>query len=265
MKRHMIDEIIRIIRSSAELMMPGDFAIEQKGGVANIVTSSDYAVQEYLCRNLAALIPDCGFICEEKDIRDCGKEYVWVIDPIDGTANYARGLDSCAISVALKKGAEVVTGVVFLPYRDEMYWAQKGEGAFLNGKSIHCSSRRFEESILCTAMSTYRKEYADVCSDIIMEAFHQCNDVRRFGSAAVELCMIAAGLCELYFEIRLQPWDYAAAGLILQEAGGSISNLDGKWPGFEGPDLVCGGNNAENQARMLGIIRNHLDSLPYVD
>ena len=263
--KDMLQKTIEIVRRASGLMMQSDFAIEQKGGCENIVTSSDIAVQGFLCRNLAALLPGCGFICEEEDVHDPDKEYVWVIDPIDGTANYARGLEDCAISVALKKGCEVILGVVFLPYRDRMFWAEKGKGAFLNGKSIHTSERRFKDSILCAAMSTYRKEYADVCSDVIMDAFHQCNDVRRFGSAAVELCLLAAGYIELYFEIRLQPWDYAAAGLILQEAGGTITGLDGRWPRFDGPDLVCAGNDPENQARMLDIIRKHIRSIPYVD
>lgn len=261
----MLEKTKDIVRRAAELMMRRDFAIEQKGSVENIVTSSDLAVQEFLCRELAAALPGCGFICEEEGVHDPDKEYVWVIDPIDGTANYARGIDACAISVGLRHDEEVILAVIYSPSREEMYWAEKGKGAFCNGKPIHTSSRSFKESILCTAMSTYRKEYADVCSDIIMDAFHQCNDVRRFGAASVELCFLARGLCELYFEMRLQPWDYAAGMLILTEAGGAISSLDGRPMRFDGPDLVCAGNNAENHGKMLSIIRRHLSSIPYVD
>lgn len=261
----MLEKTKDIVSRAAELMMRGDFEIEQKGGIENIVTSSDLAVQEFLCRELAAALPGCGFICEEEGVMDPGKEYVWVIDPIDGTANYARGIDACAISVGLMHKDEMILGVVYSPARNEMYWAEKGKGAFCNGKQIHTSSRSFEEGILCTAMSTYRKEYADVCSEIIMDAFHQCNDVRRFGAASVELCFLAAGLCELYFEMRLQPWDYAAGMVILTEAGGAISSLDGRRMRFDGPDLTCAGNNAANQARLLDIIRKHLPAIPYTD
>lgn len=261
----MLKQTIDIVRRASGLMMSRDFAIEQKCGTENIVTSSDIEVQEFLCRELAMLIPGCGFICEEEGVMDPDKEFVWVIDPIDGTANYARGIDHCAISVGLRHKNEVILGVVYSPSRNEMYWAEKGKGAFCNGKKIHTSGRSFEDAILCTAMSTYRKEYADVCSDIIMEAFHQCNDVRRFGAASVELCFLAAGLCELYFEMRLQPWDYAAGMLILNEAGGVISSLDGKEPRFDGPDLVCAANDTANHARLLSIIQKHLKAIPYSD
>lgn len=261
----MLNKTKDAVRRASALMMRRDFAIEQKGSVENIVTSSDLAVQEFLCRELAEILPGSGFICEEEGVNDPDKEYVWVIDPIDGTANYARGIDACAISVGLKHGDETVLAVIYSPAREEMYWAEKGKGAFCNGKPIHVSSRDFKDSILCTAMSTYRKEYADVCSDIIMEAFHQCNDVRRFGAASIEFCFLASGLCELYFEMRLQPWDYAAGMLILTEAGGSVSSLDGGPLRFDGPDLVCAGNNASNQKKMLSIIQKHLPSIPYTD
>ena len=235
----MLEKTKQIVRKASELMMRSDFAIERKGSVENIVTSSDLAVQDFLCRELAAVLPGCGFICEEEGVNDPDKEYVWGIDPIDGTANYARGIDACAISVGLKHGDVIILAVIYSPAREEMYWAEKGKGAYCNGQPIHTSSRNFNESILCTAMSTYRKEYADVCSEIIMDAFHQCNDVRRFGAASIELCFLASGLCELYFEMRLQPWDYAAGMLILTEAGGTISSLDGGPLRFDGPDLVC--------------------------
>ena len=269
-----LEKTKEIVRRAAVLMVDRDFAVEQKDGCANIVTSSDLAVQEFLCRELAALIPGCGFICEEGDLSgprkpaegdEDNQECVWVIDPIDGTCNYSRGCGDCAISVALKKGPEVVLGVVYSPSRGELYWAEKGRGAFCNGKPLRASKRPFEDAILCTAMSTYRKEFAAVCSDIIMDAYYQCNDLRRFGVASLELCFLAAGQFELYFEMRLQPWDYAAAMLILQEAGGTITNLEGKTPRFDGPDLVCAASGPENHARLLGIIRSHLKEIPYTD
>ena len=260
-----VQSVIDIVREASSLMCTGTFEIESKGGCENIVTTSDLAVQEFLCRRLSTILPGCGFICEEEGVCNPDKEYVWVIDPIDGTANFARGISDCAISVALKHGAEVLYGVIFIPWKNEMYHAVKGGGAFCNGVPVHVSSRPFRDGILCTAMSTYRKEYADTCSDIIMEAFHKCNDVRRFGSAAVELCILASGKCELYFEMRLQPWDYAAGMLILQEAGGVISSLDGSLPRFDGPDLVCAANSSESHARLLDIIRKHVPSIPYSD
>jgi len=261
----MIEKVTGIVREASSLMVHEGFDVEQKGGCANIVTSSDIAVQNFLCRKLSALLPGSGFFCEEKDVHDLGKEFVWFIDPIDGTTNYARGIDSCCISVALRHREEVVLGIVYSPARGEMYCAEKGKGATLNGKPIHVSQRSFGDSLFCTAMSTYRKEFAPVCNDIIMETFFQCNDLRRFGSCAMELCFMATGVAELYFEIRLQPWDYAAGSLILEEAGGCCCNLDGKSPRMDGPDLLAAANSRESLNRLHSIIRRHLDAIPYID
>lgn len=258
-----LSDIIEVVREAAGLMVPAGFDIEQKDGLANIVTSSDLAVQNFLVEKLSSLIPGSGFICEEEGLQQYDREYTWVIDPIDGTANYARGIDSCCISVALKQGDDVVMGVVYSPWRDEMYSAEKGRGAFLNGEPIRVSDRSMENSIMCCALSVYTKQFSQVCSDIVLELYPQINDVRRFGSAAMELCYTAAGKCELYFEIRLQPWDVSAGILILEEAGGKASNLDGVHPRFTGPDLVCAANNAGNHARLLEAIRRHVPSRPY--
>ena len=209
----------------------GGFEIHDKGVRENIVTSSDLAVQHYLTEKLRQHFPGVGFLCEEEELEDVsGHDAVWVIDPIDGTANYARGNENCCISVALVREGEPVLGVVYSPWRGELYTAEKGKGAFCNGKPLQVSGRSFAEGILFTAMSTYHKEWSRCCSDIIYDVYQECNDVRRTGSAAVELCLIAAGFAELYFEFRLMPWDYAAAGLILTEAGGHICGFDGGWP-----------------------------------
>lgn len=264
-KNIMLEEIIKIVLDASLLMQRSGFIVKEKGDAANIVTSSDLSVQNFLCSKLSKLIPGCGFICEEENIYSPDKEYVWIIDPIDGTANYARGIDHCCISVALKHRDNVTLGVVYCPWRDELFYAETGKGAFLNGKRIHVSDRPFREGILFTAMSTYRKEFAGLCNDVIMETFMECNDYRRYGTAALELSLMAEGWCDLYFELRLQPWDYAAALLILEEAGGIATNLNGEHPRFTGPDLVCAANTKENQEHLLSIIRKHIPTLPYSD
>lgn len=258
-----IDSVIDIVKSASSLMMTREFAIKQKDGVANIVTSSDIAVQKFLIGELSGLLPGCGFVCEEEGVLDPDKEFVWVIDPIDGTTNYARGIDHCAISVGLKHGDDIELGVVYSPSRGELYSAVKGQGAFCNGKPIHVSDRPFEAGIFCSALSVYHKEYAEACSDVILETFSQCNDVRRFGAASVEICFLARGLCELYFEMSLMPWDHSAGLIILREAGGVISNLSGNTPSFSHPDLVCAANSPESHARLLSILRKHIPVMPY--
>ena len=254
-----------VVRAAATLMdRTGGFEVRDKGARENIVTSSDLAVQHWLTEQLRLRFPDIGFLCEEEDLSDIqGHEAVWVIDPIDGTANYARGSENCCISVALVHQGVPIAGVVYSPWRDELYTAEKGRGACCNGQPIHASKRTFKEGILFTAMSTYRKEFARTCSDIIFDIYMECNDFRRTGSAAVELCLMARGFAELYFEMRLMPWDYAAAGLILEEAGGAVCTLDGGAPSLTQPSLLIAGNNQENCDRVLDIVRKHLPALPY--
>jgi len=255
----MIQSVIDIVRKASDLMKTDAFEISEKGDIANIVTSSDVAVQDFLCRELAMLIPECGFLCEEEDIHDVTKEYTWVIDPIDGTANYSRGIAQSAICVGLRHNDEMVMGVVFIPMTDELFYAEKGKGAFLNGRQIHVSDRSFNNSIMCTALAVYYKEYAQLCSDIILETYKQINDIRRFGAAAPELCYLAMGRCELYFEYRLSPWDYAAASVILSEAGGFISDLNANPVNGITATGVLAGNTLPNLERLQQIVKSKMN------
>ena len=255
-----INHVISIVKKAAAIMNEAKFTISQKEGYSNIVTSCDVEIQNYLCSELADLTPGCGFLCEEGDDQKTqAKDLVWIIDPIDGTANFSRGISDCCISVALKCKGEIVLGVVYNPYKNELYQAEKGKGSYLNGNRLSVSDRVFENGLLCTAMSLYNKQYAKVCSDIIYETYMQCNDVRRFGACALELCYMAAGTCDLYFEYRVQPWDYSAAYLILQEAGGVLVGRGGQPLGCDVPTMLIGANNQQNLERLLAIVNKHLE------
>lgn len=260
----MLQEVIDIVKEASALMVSEHFTVMEKDGLANLVTSSDLAVQHFLTERLAALLPGCGFLCEEEDFRDLEEEYVWIIDPIDGTTNYARGIADCCISVALSHQGALQLGVVYSPARGELYTAELGKGACRNGQPIHVSDRPLSDGIFCTAMSQYRKEYAKTCSDIIFDLYMQCNDVRRWGSAALELCQLASGFIELFFEMRLQPWDYAAAMLILHEAGGRIATWNGAAPSLTRPSLVIASNRPDSLGVLLATVHMHLpDGVPY--
>lgn len=256
----MLNEISRIVKEASSLMLSDTFQISQKEGYSNIVTSSDIAVQEYLKTQLSALLPGSGFLCEEEDAHDLAHEYTWIIDPIDGTANYARGIRECAICVGLKHNADMEQAVVYLPRTDELFTAQRGKGAYLNGKQISVSNRPFADAVLCTALSVYHKEYTQICSDIITKAFLKCNDIRRFGAAAPELCYVAMGRCEMYFEYILSPWDYAAASLILTEAGGVISRLDGTPLDVTRPAGVLAANTQQNLDTLVAIVQDTINN-----
>ena len=253
----LLKNVISVVKQASTLMT-GDFNMATKGSISNIVTSNDFVVQNFLKDKLKEILPDSGFICEEDDVYSTESD-CWIIDPIDGTTNYSRGLDFCAISVALKQGEDITLGVVYLPYKNELFTAIKGQGAFLNGKTIKVSNRPFEESLLCASFCAYHKENLNVCSKIINETFTQCNDVRRFGSAASELCYIAAGRCELFFEYELSPWDYAAASLILIESGGSLMTLQGKVLEYNHNTGIIAANNDANLKRLHIIVRKYVN------
>ena len=236
---------------------PDNIQIMQKGGNENIVTSADLAVQEFLRQRLSELLPESGFICEEGDIADVRHERVWIIDPIDGTANYARGVDQCAICVGLCHFGAMEMSVVYLPRTDEMFTARRGEGAWRNGERIHVSDRPFDNAIMCTALPVYHKEQAAWCSEAIRDVFMQCNDIRRLGAAAPELCYMAMGRFDMYFEYLLGAWDFAAASLIVEEAGGMLCNIYGNpLNPMAGSGVIAANNNA-NLLRLSGIIKSH--------
>ncbi|MCF0219995.1 MAG: inositol monophosphatase [Muribaculaceae bacterium] len=248
-----IDKIENIVREASAIFAE-PFSIEQKGGFANIVTSADLGVQDFLISHLRELLPGCGFLCEEKDVADKERDYVWIIDPIDGTANYARHNVGCAICVGLKDPEGMLMSVVYMPWLDKMYTAERGKGAYMNGQRIHVSDREFSNAVLCTALPVYHKEHAEECSRIIVETFRQCNDIRRLGAAAPEMCCIAAGQFELYFEYLLSPWDFAATSLIVTEAGGHICKPNGEPLNVTEPSGVVVANTEPNLRRLLQII-----------
>lgn len=253
----MISRLTDIIREASQLMLTDTFQISQKEGFTNIVTSSDLAVQEFLKRELAGLLPGSGFLCEEEDCHTIGHEYTWIIDPIDGTANYSRGIDQCAVCVGLKHNDYMELSAVFLPRTEELFTAVRHQGAFLNGRPIHVSSRSFQDAVMCTALPVYHKEYAGICAEIIQDTFQQCNDIRRFGAAAPELCYLAMGRVELYFEYLLSPWDFAAASLIVTEAGGVVSNLQAQRPSLTSPSGFVAANSQQNLQQLQRIISKY--------
>ncbi|MFC2821820.1 MAG: inositol monophosphatase family protein [Spirochaetales bacterium] len=257
------EQVKIIVKNAAKLMRTESFSITEKEGKSyNIVTSADVAVQDFLQKELLALLPGSGFLGEENNQDDSKKEFCWVVDPIDGTANFARGMKQSGISVAIRKGNELVLGVVYNPELDDMFMAVKGGGAFLNGKKINVSDRDFEHSIVCTALCLYRKSYTDMCCDILRTLHKECADFRRFGVASLELCYLALGRIELFFELRLFPWDFAAGAVILREAGGTIGTV--KWDGngahfsdklvLDGPSPLIAANCCDNIHKISEIV-----------
>ena len=237
---HQVGKIILAAHDKAEEN------IETKAGTANFVTAYDVAVQEHLIKRLGSYIPDAVFIAEEQenDTSMLMQEHCFIIDPIDGTTNFIHDYKVSCVSIAMASHGEVVLGVVYDPYRNELFWAEKGKGAYLNGAPIRVSSRPMALAVVSYGTSPYYKEtLADKTFSLARDVFVAAADVRRSGSAAIDLAHFAAGRTDAFFELILSPWDYAAGALIVNEAGGKITQAGGADVDLLRPCSVFAGND----------------------
>ncbi len=255
-------KVTRIVKQAARILRKGTGTVTEKNGAANLVTEADLKVQHFLQEKLGKLIPGSGFLCEEENVSDSEKEYLWVIDPIDGTTNFTRGLPECAISVGLLHQMEPVLGVVMAPRLKLLFTAVKGRGAYCCGKRIHVSDKDFSQSLFCTGLCVYQKELSDRCAEIMSQVHPQCSDIRRLGSCALELCYLALGRCDLFFEIRTYPWDYAAGLVLITEAGGVLRGYRGKELDFSGMTVLVGANNQENFQKLNAVVSKAITEEP---
>lgn len=233
MEKEILKEIIEIMHQCGEIMLSAtdiQRKIHQKEGKGNFVTDYDSRVQAVLKEKLLALLPEAVFFGEEDgaDKADISKGYAFIVDPIDGTANFTQGLQMSCISVALAKDGYPVIGAVYNPYRQETFYAEKGKGAYLNGEPIHVSEKTLEQGLVFFGTAPYNPEYAEKTFRLLYRYFGRTQDIRRSGSAAIDLCSVACGRAELYFEMLLSPWDFAAGSLIVEEAGGIVTDMEGK-------------------------------------
>ena len=217
--------------------------VTAKEGHANFVTTYDKVIQEKLRENLLKLLPEAVFVGEEENIHPGINEgYAFVVDPIDGTTNFIRDYKQSCISVALLKDGVQQMGLVYNPYLDEMFTAVKGGGAYLNGARIRVSGLPVEQGIVIFGTSPYYRELNRKSFDLAYIYFQRALDIRRSGSSALDLCNIAAGRAEVFFELRLSPWDYAAGSLIVTEAGGVVTTAEGNPLRFDVPCSVMATN-----------------------
>lgn len=243
------EEITALARECGEILKKADRSkinVDSKDGHANFVTEYDVLVQSKIQEGLSRILPEAAFFGEEGEHTSFpDKEWVFIVDPIDGTTNFMKGLDLSAIAIALLNKKERVFGLVYNPFRDEMFTAVKGQGAFLNGFPISVSSQPLEKGIVLFGTSPYYEELPRKAFDKALYYMDKCIDVRRFGSAELDLCYVACGRAELYFEPLIQPWDYAAGSLIVEEAGGTVTQWDGsKFDITRACSCVAKGKNA---------------------
>lgn len=226
-------------------------------GKANLVTKADVASQKAVLGIIRKRFPRHDYLAEEDAVKNTGADYTWVIDPIDGTTNFAHTFPQCSVSVALFYKNEPVLGGVANPATGETFLAQKGKGATLNGKKIHVSkTAKLAQALLVTGFPYNRFTRMPELLTRFEDFLNSCHDVRRLGSAALDLCWLAAGRTDGYWEDNLNPWDVGAGILILQEAGGKVTDYSGKkykkLPDY-GRTMLA--SNGKIHAQMLQIIR----------
>lgn len=201
--------------------------VEHKG-FNDLVSYVDKEAEKIIVDKLSQLLPEAGFITEEGTNTTQAEEFNWVIDPLDGTTNFVHGVPIFCVSIALMERDEVILGVVYEVNLDECFYAMKGGGAFCNDNRIHVSSAQtLSASLIATGFPYYNFELIDKYLAALKSLMKSSHGARRFGSAAVDLCYVAAGRVEGFFEYNLNSYDVAAGTLIVQEAGGKVTDFSG--------------------------------------
>ncbi len=204
----------------------GAFAVSHKDGVNNLVTEVDQASERLITSIIKSNYPGHGIVGEEYGSLDTDARYKWIIDPIDGTVNYAHGVPVFGISIGLMEDDKMIMGAVYNPVMNELFFAEKGGGAFLNGAPITVSGNaNLERAFLVTGFPYHFPEGADPLG-VFERIVKRGIPVRRLGSAALDLCWVACGRFDGFWEYNLQPWDIAAGYLIVEEAGGVVTDFN---------------------------------------
>ena len=241
----LIEEISLTAREAGQIMLEAEDIRQtkkNKSGHANFVTAYDERVQEFLFDRLQKILPGAHFVGEEEGAEvfkpEYEKGYTFCIDPIDGTSNFLTGYRPSVISIALFLDGKNHVSVVYEPYHDLMFTAARGEGAFLNGKKLESSREPLARSLVSFGTSPYDPELMDRSFELCRKILPQCIDLRRSGSAVWDICQVAMGVTGMFFECRLRLWDFAAAALIVEEAGGRITDMEGQPLTMRGPSSV---------------------------
>ncbi len=233
----------------------GQFKISNKEGINNLVTEADHASEKAIIELIKADHPDHFILSEETGEIPSSSEYKWIIDPIDGTINFANGIPLCCVSIGLEKDGKMIMGAVYNPFMDEMFFAQTGFGATLNDKIISVSSQT--EVIRSCLVTGFPYTYLDQPNgplEVFEKLIRKGVPVRRLGSAAIDLCWVAAGRFDGFYEHKLQAWDSAAGFLIVEEAGGRITDFKGDYYSPYQPHIVA--TNGHIHDELLDVINN---------
>lgn len=228
--QRMLEAAISMARAAGDIQKEcfrrPELSMHTKQNACDVVTEADKKSEEVIKGMVREMFPTHGILAEESGSEHCGAEWRWVIDPLDGTTNFSQGLPVFNVSIAVEHNGEAQVGVVFAPYLGELFHAVKGGGAFFNGRRIECSHKtRFEEAVLATGAPYDRKTNSDNNLPEIVKIAPEVRGIRRLGSAALDLCYVAAGFFDGYWELALQRWDVAAGALIAREAGAVVESI----------------------------------------
>lgn len=232
-------------------------AIEEKS-LNSLVSYVDRTAEEMLVSKLGALVPEATFLTEEDTVENQSGDQQWIIDPLDGTTNFLHQIPCFSVSVALQRKEQTVLGIVYEVNQQECFYAWKDGGAFLDGRPISVSrTERFNDALLATGFPyndfTWIAPYFEVLKEIIPGS----RGIRRIGSAAVDLVYTACGRFDLFFEYQLNPWDVAAGALIVEEAGGRVTDFSGGNNYLHGREIIAGNPRVFNQVQSILARRFH--------
>ena len=234
-----IEDITQIALDAGKIMLDAERPrIMEKSGHANFCTETDEKIQAFLIDRLTALVPEASFLGEEdgQDVftSKMSKGYCFVIDPIDGTSNFIYAYRPSVVSIALLKDGKPYIGVVYNPYDKMMFSATAGHGAYMNGEKIMSADTPLSHSLAIFGTAPYYTELQEKTFEIAKKLLPLCVDLRRSGTSAWDMCCVALGRANLYFEMKLQLWDYAAAALIAKEADCIVTDMDGNPLSYKG-------------------------------
>jgi myo-inositol-1(or 4)-monophosphatase len=259
---HLIEPVSALVREGGQLILARDdrslpsLQIEKKSD-DNYVTEVDYAVQRLILDQLVQLTPDYAVIAEEAEARAFdSRRPTWILDPVDGTTNLMRDLRLSAVSLALHADGQMQLGMIYNPYANEFFLAVAGGGSSLNGRTIQVSDRTsLRDGLIGFGTTPYDRQDAHRTFVLLESVFQRVLEIRRTGSAAIDLAYVACSRLDGFFEMMLQPWDYAAGILLIREAGGTITNWRGENPCLSSGDSILASNGHLHEP-LLDLIRD---------
>jgi len=226
----------------------GPLKVSSKEGVNNLVTEADHASEQAIIQIIKNDFPQHFILSEETGEMPSDSNIKWIIDPIDGTVNFANGIPICAISIGVEKDGEMILGAVYNPFMNELFFAEKGRGATLNGKNIRVSEKpEVIKSCLVTGFPYTYTETSNSPIRVFEKLIKEGVPVRRLGSAAIDLCWVAAGRFDGFYEHHLQAWDTAAGFLMVEEAGGKVTDFTGARYSPYQPHLLATNGKIHNE------------------